>query len=499
MNQDIAKSVATNTTLLMGSQLVTWVSGFVLMLFLPRYLGSEDYGRLYVAMSITAIIQILINFGGYYMITKEVSRSRENAPYLVVNSIGIRIVFWAISIAILVLFSHLAGYTTKSRAVILVLGVSTLWVGTGGVLSSTFRGFELMRYPSLAAILERVFVTVVSVGALLLGADSLIIAIVMAVGALLNLLVSLRFTSHIVPYVPKFDWNASIELIKTSIPYFLTSIFTMIYFRVDAILISLMAPATIVGSYGAAYRFFDALMFLPFIFSTAVFPVLSRLWIKEEGGLVRTTQKSLELIILAAIPISIFVFVFSEQVIQFLFGLKEYSLSVPVLQIFSVTLILVYLDFILVNAVIASDRQRRWSIIALIAVPLNLVLNYLLIPYTQTQYGNGGLGAASTTFITESFIIINALMLVPKDILSLFRPGVPIKGLAAGILMWISVILAGAWQFPWVVKALIGLLTYFTALLSMRTLSSTELHFIRSFFSLRNLMSTLIPSKEMKS
>jgi len=498
MSRGIAESVAENTTAMMSSQIVTWLSSFVLMLFLPRYLGSEDYGRLFLAISITTITQLFVNFGSYHMITKEISRSRENAPHLIVNSFCIRFVFWAVSMTGLVVFSHVVGYPEESRAVILVLGLSTLWVGAGSVLGSFFRGFEMMKYPSVAAVIERVFVTVVGVGALLLGANSLVIGVIMAISMLLNFLVSLRFALQIVPHFPKFDLPGSIRLIKDGFPYFLSSLFTMVYFRVDAVLMSLMAPAAVVGAYGAAYRFFDMLMFLPFIFSTAVFPVLSRLWIKEEERLVQTTQKSLELITLAAIPVSILVFVFSEQLIKFFFGLKEYAPSVSVLQILGITLILVYLDFILVHTVLASDRQLRWSTVAFVAIPLNILLNYYLIPYTQTQYGNGGLGAAVATFVTETFVMINALTLIPKGILRLSRVGVPLKGVAAGLLMLGTVLLLRGWGVPWIVQALAGMGAYCITVLSMKTLDSSELLFIRSFFSFRNLVSTLSLSREAK-
>jgi Na+-driven multidrug efflux pump len=171
---------------------------------------------------------------------------------------------------------------------------------------------------------------------------------------------------------------------------------------------------------------------------------------------------------------------------------------VTVLQIFSVTLILVYVDFILVNTVLASDKQRRWSFVALIAVPLNVLLNYLLIPYTQTHYGNGGLGAAVTTFITESFIMINAVALVPKGILRVSRIGVPLKGVVSGIVMLGSVLLLRSWAFPWIAQAVVAIVVYYALLLPLKVLNSAELSFIRAFFTFRNLMSTFAPSREAK-
>jgi O-antigen/teichoic acid export membrane protein len=104
MSKDIATSIARNATVMMGSQVVTWVSSFVLMMFLPRYLGSEDYGRLYLAMSIAMIAQVFVDFGGAYYIAKEIARHRDRAPSLIADSIGFRMGERAL-ILLLALFS----------------------------------------------------------------------------------------------------------------------------------------------------------------------------------------------------------------------------------------------------------------------------------------------------------------------------------------------------------------------------------------------------------
>src|SRR6266404_2680946 len=98
MTYDSATSITKNTTVMMTSQMITWISSFILMMFLPRYLGSDEYGRLYLAISITMIFQIIIEFGGNYSIPKEVSRHPERAPALAANFIGLRVLLWACSL-----------------------------------------------------------------------------------------------------------------------------------------------------------------------------------------------------------------------------------------------------------------------------------------------------------------------------------------------------------------------------------------------------------------
>lgn len=495
MMHETATSIAKNTTVMMASQAVTWISSFVLMLFLPRYLGSEEYGRLYLAISLTMMFQIIIDFGGSYFIAKEVSRERSKAPALMINSIALRGILWIFSLLILGLISIAAGYSPMVTALIFILGFAKLWEGTSRVLVSCFQGFELMQYPSLGAITERVFIMAAGIGALLLGADALLIAILMAISTLLSFSVNLRFSRRIIPGIPRVRWDALRGLLRAGLPYFLWSVFAVMYYRVDVVMLSLMAPESVVGWYGASYRFFDVLMFLPSILSWAVFPVLSRLSQQPGADPARVTRKSLDLIMLAGIPMSVAVCVFAGEIIDLFFGLDQYGPSVILLRIFSFGLLLVYVDFILGTTLFASDRQKQWTMVALAALALNPLLNYFLIPVTQANMGNGGIGAALATLITELFVMAMALAILPAHVLAGSRVMVQMKGLMAGGLMAMALWLLDGTGTDWIVQALFGGIIYLAGLYSFRAFTDAEIGFLERFFSYNNLKQTFVPHR----
>jgi len=487
MSSEAARSIAKNATVMMGSQAITWLSTFILMLFLPRYLGSEEYGRLYLALSVTMIFFPFIDFGGTFLIPKEVARARDQAPELLVNSIVMRILFWVVVVVLMVAFSFVAHYSSEVKLLILVLGISLLWDGVGKVLAGCYQGFEMMQYSARGNMSERVSLTAMAVVAVLLGAPVLVIAMIMALSRLINFLVLTKFVRRLIPHVPRFDRQKVFELVKIGAPFFLWSIFGMIYYRIDAVMLSLMTPASVVGWYGAAYRLFDALMFLPSIFSTALFPVLSRLWGKESLTLRRTTQKGLEFILLAGIPISMLVFALADQLVKFFFGVKEYGPTIPTLQMLSVGLLLVYIDTILGAALFASDKQRQWTLTALAAVFVNPVLNFFMIPYAQSHLGNGGIGAGLATLVTEFFLLIAAVHLVPKTIWEGASVANQFKILGAGILMAASLWILHENGVAAVLQAVITLAVYCFGLLSMKAVSMEELTFFTGFLSLRSL------------
>lgn len=484
MSSDISKSVSRNFSVMFGAQIITWISGFVLLYFLPRYLGAEDFGRLYLALSILMIIGLLIDFGGNYLIPKEVARSKQNGKNILSSYLILRVLLWILSLGIVILLARILGYSNQVYFLILVLAISKLWEGGVTAFHSYFQGIERMEYPSIANITERVFVAFFAVLALILGGDSLVIAIIMTVGVLLNLFVVTWFSKDFVKVSWKFD-KKIFKLFSSGTPYFLFSVFSVIYYRVDAIMISAMTTDTVTGWYGGAFRFFDIVMVLPMIYMAAIFPVFSRLWDDKNGMLEKSVSESLRLMILLGIPVSIIIYLFSSQIIDFFMGLEMYGASVIILQIFAVSIPIIYIDIILGGAILgAADKQKSWAVAGFLAIFVNIGINYWLIPYTQASFGNGGIGAAIATLATELFVMGFAIALLPKSYLAGFRFSHFYKPTIASLLMLASGLAMVAIGLHWIVAILLCCVVYTVGLFLLKTFNGSEIELIKSLASL---------------
>lgn len=495
MSYSVAKSVTKNTALMMGAQAVTWVSGLVLLIFLPRTLGSEDFGRLYLAMSVQIIFQYLISFGGQYQITKEISRNPDKASEVMSDSTIVRIGLWVASIAVTALLCYIARYSYTTVLMIFILGLSNLWVGVTTLIRFFFQGIESMKYPSISAVVERTFLLITVVPALLLGAKEIVVVALMAVSTLLSFIISVKFADRLF----KFNFSVNVgrirALVADGLPYFLWSLFGIIYYRIDAVLLSVMVPVAVVGWYGAAYRLFDIIMFLPSIFTQALYPILSRFSKSEFDSMKKTSGKSLELLMLAAIPIAVGLIMFAKPLVHLLFGLKEYGPTVGVIQLFSAGMIFVYADFVLAGTVFALDKQKQWAMVAFAGVFVNVGLNTLLIRHFQVYYQNGGLGAAIATDLTEFFVMCWAIVLLPKEIFTRRLFAVIAKGVVSGVVMWGAIAATGTLDIPWVVRGVIGVLFYGASLLLLSTFEPSELAVFRTAVSPRNLRQFLSARK----
>jgi O-antigen/teichoic acid export membrane protein len=479
---DIRNSIVRNTTLLMGSQIVTWLSTFALMIFLPRYLGSVEYGRLYLAMSVAMMFQVLIDFGGAYLIPKEISRSPATAPSLIANSLGLRVGFAVIAILLMVSFSFIAGYPPEVRALVAILALAKLWEGPLAVIATSFQGFERMGYRSLTSITERVFLAGVGIAVLMYGGRSMAVAIVMVTATLLSCLLGLLFLKRLVARMPSVAWSEVLKLVRMGFPYLLMSAFAVIYYRLNTVMLSLLAPEPVVGWFGVAFRLFDALMFLPSIFAAALFPVLSRIAGQKEA-VSATTQKSLEFILLIGVPIAVLTLTCASEIIDLLFGLGEYLQAVVILQALSPALLIVYVNFVLVAALVGMDRQKRWWVIALATIPLSLALNYLLITFFQSHEANGGIGSAVATTLTECFVLVSAIAFIPRSVFGRSPFSIPVRMLVAGVLMAVIIILVRRELDAWVPAVAAGFITYGLSLLILRVYRLSDLVSVRAAIS----------------
>ncbi len=495
MSSDIGDRIVKNISILFSAQVITWVSSFVLLYFLPRYLGSADYGRLYLALSIKMMLGLMIDFGGNYLIPKEVARAEIRGIRILNSYLLLRVILWVIAMGLFMLLSNLLGYSEHVYLLILILAIGKLWEGGTSAINAYFEGKEQMFYPSLGGIIERLFVALFAVAALLAGADSIAIAIIMSVGGLLNLLVILWFARPHVKLKPRFDYRIT-PLLSSGMPFFLFSLFSVIYYRIDAVMISAYTTETVTGWYGGAYRFFDVVMVLPLIYKTAIFPVFSKLWNNRDGMLESTVGESVRLMILLGFPTAIGIFLFAEPIIHFFMGLDEYGPSVIILKIFALSIPIIFIDIILGSALMsAANRQKAWAVVGLLAIGVNIIANMILIPHTQLYYLNGGIGAAIATFITELFVMVVALYLLPRHYLKTFKSAHIWKPAMATLIMAGFLWILTQTGIYWMIAMLFGPVVYTGCLLLFGTFSSEEIKMIKSY-SISDQIRSFIPGRQ---
>lgn len=407
------KRAVSNSAVMFVSQIITWTATLILTGALGRYLGAAGFGDLYLAMSFGVIFSGVVAFGLDQQLVRAVARDRTLACSYLVHSLAMKLVLSVLAYVMIFGITHLLGYSPEVRMIIGVYCIVLFFHAVTDSTTAVFQSYEKLFHPALGTVIEKVFVAAVAIVLLTRGYGVVAVAAVFVVGGMLGALWRVLYLRKMVRFRLAFDVKSLRPLIVGAFPFFVYWMLSAVYFRIDTVLLSILSTADVVGWYGAAYKLFDTLSFLPNIICSAImYPILSRLAVQSRANLRFTLGKGLDVMLMLGLPICTGLFMLAEPIIRLIYGKPEFLNAVPALQWLAVALFLMYVNWVLGTVLIGLDQEKRLTIVAGLALVVNLGLNWLLIP----QYQH--VGAAAVTVGTEMFIFGYMIAILPRDLLS---------------------------------------------------------------------------------
>jgi len=116
-----------------------------------------------------------------------------------------------------------------------------------------------------------------------------------------------------------------------------------------------------------------------------------------------------------------------------MFGRASFRPAEDNLRIMSVFVALVYFSMPLGTTLLAAGRQRAWGVVQCFCVAASVVLDPILVPIFQRQFGNGGLGLCVAAVVSEATMIVCGLALLPKGIIDVKLKRVIALTVVAGV------------------------------------------------------------------
>ncbi len=274
-----------------------------------------------------------------------------------------------------------------------------------------------------------------------------------------------------------FEMATLRQLLRTSIPFIIYGVLGVIYYRIDTILLSLMTSTDVVGWYGAGYRLFDTLLFIPnLILNAVMYPVFSKLAGKSQETLKTSIEKCMNLLLICSFPIAAFMIAGASSIIGFLYHSPDFLNSIPVVQALAPGLIFLYINTLFSSVIISTKGEKRIPVMAAAALVFNLSLNLLFIPRYQQ------VAAAAVTSLTELLLLCISSVFMPR---SLF-PG---KSFKTGIKTFTAALLMGAIVFYLQRLSIflllpLGILTYISLTTLFKTIPREDIQSL--FMAIKN-------------
>jgi O-antigen/teichoic acid export membrane protein len=257
------------------------------------------------------------------------------------------------------------------------------------------------------------------------------------------------------------------------LPFALTFVLTILYFRIDQPLVYALRQHQEAGWYGAAYKPFESLLFIPMTFLSIVFPVLSIYHRERPGELLDAVNRFFKALLLIGWPMSVGIFMVAHPLNHALFG-SSYDQSEPALRILALSLGFAFVNNAFIGALSASDHQASFTWAAGWSLVANLALNLALIPTF------GYIGASWATVMTEIVLGVVGWTLTARHIGHVAVWQLSWRVVLAGLVMAAAIYpLRNLGGVTMAIPIVLGVAVYGVAVLLLRALTREEIDWAR--------------------
>lgn len=468
-----ARRIYKNTAYLGIAEVVSKVLQFAVMLYAARLLTQQNFGKFSFALSLSFMAVILADLGINTLLIREISRNKSLVSKYFINAFSIKIVLSIITFFIIVAVLNALNYPEITRQIVYIIWLFTILSTFTELFYSIFRAFEQMFYDAFLKILRMSILAVTGIYVLFKGYGVIIFSytfifteiIVITIASLIALKKFIKLDIRIDPVFIK-------STLKKALPFGLAFIFGSIYFFIGSIMLSKMKGDVEVAIFSAAYNIALALIFIPTVYINAIYPVLSRYYKEGKSGLRLLYERSFKYLYIIGLPISLGIFMLSDEIIGFLYGAR-YSISSIALRIISLYLFLKFINFLLGIVLSSIDKQNKRMLGQGITAGISILLNLWLIPLI------GFVGAAISTLITEIFLFIIYYIFVSKSWYYYNFLGILPKPIIAVIIMSLFI---GFTNLNLIITIIASAAIYLSVLMVLRTLDKKDYEIIRKIF-----------------
>lgn len=418
----LTRKVAYNTVVQIVGKVLTTLISLVLIASLTRYLGVSGYGKYTTIFAYTQFFAVLADFGFFWFLLREISKSGANTEKIASNVLTFRTLVAIGIFAVSFLIGLFVPQYHDIRYGIGIIAGAAFWMSLNGTYVGIFQSKLRMDKAALTDILGRLVILGIVFWQIKIGTNLTGILWAYFFGNFANFALNAWMGRIYVKIRPGFDLGYWKHIFWECLPISIVSILSVIYFKIDTVILSLLKTPTDVGIYGPPYKVLEILILYPGIFMGSVFPIFVQYFYAKDERLKSAYQRTFDFLFISAAPIVIGVIFTANRIIEIIAG-KEFvqaqtippvwgmpATSATVLQILIIAVGISFISHIFGYMVIAIGKQAKliWPNAAMVV--FNIGMNLLLIP--KISY----IGAAMVTVVTEILVVASYYFVMHRQI-----------------------------------------------------------------------------------
>jgi O-antigen/teichoic acid export membrane protein len=416
----------------------TQVIALVLKMLMPRVFGPEQMGIFFFAESFASLFFAFLPLG----LSTYISRTLPPRPDHVKEILWT--ILWVQGVAALVIGAALYG--------------ALVWQGRDAetIKITLIMGGYAALFTFQRDILQKIYVILGEV--VLISRLNVLVKLILVTGSVAILftapsiawIAAMHLASeaysffHLIRLAHRSDFIRATRkapylgpMLKMSLPFYLAGVLNGVYAQIDIFMLSQYANKVEVGYFGSAFKIIGICLFLIPVFQNAITPALSRALADNLESFTSLMKELMRALMVASLPLAVGLTLFGDKVSALLNG-PEFAPAYRTVAYLTPVLLIMYLNTFLGAALYLASSGKKLSIVFITGGLVNLLLDYILIPWGLTRFGPGGAGLAISfaTFLCELYVFCVMLYMLPHRVLSARLIG---NGLLIFIPCWLGI------------------------------------------------------------
>ncbi len=384
-------------------KIVKLLLGVFVGALVARYLGAEKFGVLNYLISIVSIGTAISSFGLNDLIVRELSRGEIRSSIILPTVLLFRILVSLVVFFFLLVF---VWYNDLDLSFFLISVILFSVVFASVDFLKLF--FDVQRLSYLIVIIEVILFIISSIFKYLVVKEQLDTSWIFLIFSIESLIL---FTTTFLIYNrinPCNNWSINKSflfgiLIKSK-PLFIASLASILYMKIDSILIFNLLDSTLAGNYMAGVKIVEIFNNIPIIAITVYGPILYSFSLDYKGrdNFKRLLSKLYFYLFWCAIFFIFSLVLFSDFIVKVLYK-NTFIYASDVIKIYSLSLLSVFLGVASSSWFLSLGKTNIILMRTLLGLFFNLLLNYIFIP----KYGVfGAAWATSISYFISVFSIV---------------------------------------------------------------------------------------------
>lgn len=398
------KKIASNTFSQILSKVVTAIIAIFLISILTNYLSVEMYWLYSKIYNYTWIFVFLADLGLYAISIREISNNKENSSKIVWNVMTLRLILWIIILVFSTALAFFLPWYNSSLAIlsIIIASLFTILQLLNSSILALMQANMKIEFSAISLIIAKIVnVLLIAIIAYFLYPKEFIqnsdyfspfLFIIWAgvISVFVNTLLNYFYAKKITSIKFEFDYEYIKHLFKISLPYWVALFLSVVYFKIDIILLSLIEWPELwdlsIALYSLPMKIVEVLMVIWWFYMTSLLPSLSSGFKEsDEKKLINLTDISFRILFAFASILFVWWVLFRDYIIriianeEYIITTHLYNSSDAFLIVFFVILFY-FLSLVFIYVLVAAEKQSKLLKINIFITIFNIVWNILLIP-----------------------------------------------------------------------------------------------------------------------